>query len=278
MPGGRIPMTSKSMIYSKTQLLKKYIQYYLKAGNSKGHGIHSPFVFDFIIHVLQDKKKYPAYKLLEQLREELLRNNDLIQVEDLGAGTALKSAIERKISNIAGSSLKSKKFAQLLFRIIKYYKPQTILELGASFGITTSYMAHGNPAATIYTLEGSKNIASIAKQVFFKSNAEHINLIIGNFDKTLPEILAKINVVDLAFIDGNHKKEPTLNYFDKLLDKSGPDSIFIFDDIHWSSEMEEAWKHIQNHPAVTLSIDLFFIGLVFFNTSFKAKQHFEIRF
>ena len=266
------------MIYSKPQLLKKYIRYYLKAGNSKGHGIHSPFVFDFIIHILQDKKKYPVYRQLEKLRKELLRNRNLIKVEDLGAGTALKSSKERKISSIAGSALKRKKFAQLFYRIVKFYKPQTILELGTCLGITTSYMAHGNTAATIYTLEGSKNIASIAKQTFIKSNVEHINLKIGNFDDTLPGILSKIDIVDLAFIDGNHRKEPTLNYFEKLLAKSGKDSIFIFDDIHWSFEMEEAWKHIQNHPAVTLSIDLFFIGLVFFSPSFKAKQHFEIRF
>ena len=84
--------------------------------------------------------------------------------------------------------------------------------------------------------------------------------------------------INLAFIDGNHRKEPTLHYFSELLKKSTNDSIFIFDDIHWSSEMEEAWNLIQQHDSVTLTVDLFFIGLVFFSTDFKVKQHFTIRF
>jgi predicted O-methyltransferase YrrM len=84
--------------------------------------------------------------------------------------------------------------------------------------------------------------------------------------------------VDLLFVDGNHRKEATLEYFNIFLEKATPQSIFIFDDIHWSKEMEEAWKLIQQHNSVTLTIDLFFLGMVFFSKDFKVKQHFPIRF
>jgi predicted O-methyltransferase YrrM len=265
-------------MYSIFKLAQKYLHYYFTASNGKGHGVHSPFVFNFIKNVLRDKRQYDCYDKIEKLRAELLQNKISIKVEDHGAGSAVISSNNRVVKDIAASSLKNKKFAQLFFRITKYYKPQTIIELGTSFGITSSYMAAANDASTVYTLEGSRNIADMAQNNFNKLALKNINLIHGNFDETLPSLLQKINKVDLAFIDGNHSKEPTLRYLTWLLEKSTEQSIFIFDDIHWSAGMEEAWKQIQIHPAITMTIDLFFIGLVFFNKDFKAKQHFVIRF
>jgi len=265
-------------MYSSFQLAKKYFNYYIKAQNGKGHGVHSPFVFDFITHVLNDKKEYECYKKIEPLRQQLLNDNSIIEVEDFGAGSAVIPFKKRKINAIAKSSLKNKKFAKLLYRIVNYYKPGSIIELGTSFGITTCYIACANKVAEVNTFEGSKEIAKIAKQNFERTGFRNINLIEGNFDKTFLNALQEIKKVDLAFIDGNHRKDATLDYFLSLLKKSSGASIFIFDDIHWSSEMEEAWKQIQEHDSVTLTIDLFFIGLVFFNPDFKVKQHFTIRF
>lgn len=265
-------------MYSSFQLAKKYINYFIYSKNGKGHGIHSPFVFDFVIHVLNDKEKYSCYKKIESLRNNLLHNNTIIDVEDFGAGSAVIPFKKREINAIAKSSLKKKNFSQLLYRIAKYYKAQTILELGTSFGITTCYLASANENSNVYTFEGSQEIGKIACENFNKGGLQNINLIKGDFDKTLLPALNEIEKIDLAFIDGNHRKQPTLHYFSELLKKSGNDSILIFDDIHWSLEMEEAWKLIQQHDSVTLTIDLFFIGLVFFNADFKVKQHFIIRF
>jgi predicted O-methyltransferase YrrM len=265
-------------MYSSFQLAGKYLNYYIKAQNGKGHGVHSPFVFDFIIHVLNDKKEYECYKQIEPLRQQLLHYNSIIEVEDFGAGSAVIPFKKRKVNAIARSSLKNRKFARLLYRIANYYKPQSIIELGTSFGITTSYIACADKNAEVNTFEGSKEIAKIARQNFERAELKNINLIEGNFDKTFEDTLATIKKVDLAFIDGNHHRDATLDYFLSLLKKSSTESIFIFDDIHWSSEMEEAWRQIQEHDSVTLTIDLFFIGLVFFNPDFKVKQHFTIRF
>lgn len=240
--------------------------------------MHSPFVFDFIIHVLNDDKDYPVYKTIEAIRQQLLNNETVIEIEDFGAGsTALKSNT-RVVKNIAKTSLKPKKYAQLLFRIAQYYKPAPVVELGTSLGITTAYLALSNPAATVYTGEGSSSIAAIAKNNFDQLQLKNIEIVEGDFNATLPSVLNKFDVLGLGFIDGNHRKEPTLVYFEQLLKKVGASSIIIFDDIHWSSDMEAAWDIIKDHPAVTLTIDLFFIGLVFVNPDFKVKQHFAIRF
>lgn len=265
-------------MYSAFQLAKKYFNYYLTADNGKGHGIHSPFVFDFIIHVLNDKKKYDCYPKIERLRKELLNNNTTIEVEDFGAGSAVIPFKNRVVKDIAASSLKKKKYAQLLFRIAKYYQAKTIVELGTSFGITASYLASANPDSKVFTFEGAKNIANIALQNFEKTELWNIELCEGNFGKSLSLLNDKAENIDLLFVDGNHRKNATLEYFELFFKKSNEHSIFIFDDIHWSAEMEEAWKLIQQDDSVTMTIDLFFIGLVFFNTGFKVKQHFSIRF
>lgn len=265
-------------MYTRFQLAKKYINYYLSAENSKGHGIHSPFVFDFIIHVLNDKKKYACYKNIEERRKELLSNEKVIEVEDFGAGSTVLPFKQRRIKDIAASSLKPRKFAQLLYRIAQYYNTQTIVELGTSLGVTSMYLASAEQKPAVYTLEGAPAIAQIASNNFKNANLNNLYLATGSFEKTLPDILRKIKKADLLFIDGNHRKAATLEYFEIFLSRKNDQSIFIFDDIHWSKEMEEAWHTIQQHSAVTLTIDLFFIGLVFFRKDFKIKQHFTIRF
>jgi predicted O-methyltransferase YrrM len=265
-------------LYSTFQLAKKYIRYYLTASNGRGHGVHSPFVFEFINKVLKDREQYACYAFIEKQRQEQLRNNDIIEVEDFGAGSSMLKSNKRSVKNIAASSLKSKKFAQLLFRIIQFYKPSSILELGTSLGITTAYLANGNEQGKVFTCEGSAAIAGIAKKNFDHLQLKNVHLTQGDFAKTLQPLLNQIGKVELAFIDGNHRKEPTLDYFTKLLNHSTSSTMLIFDDIHWSKEMEAAWNEIQQHHSVTLTIDLFFIGLVFLHPDCKVKQHFTIRF
>ncbi len=265
-------------MFSRFQLAKKYLHYYFTASNGKGHGIHSPFVFDFVKNVLNDKKIYDVYHNIEALRRQLLHDDRILEVQDMGAGSVVSKHKRRKISDITRFAVKPKKFGQLLFRIIKHYHPKTIVELGTSLGITTSYLALATIQGSVITLEGAPAIADVARTNFEKLAIDNVQIREGNFDDTLPDALSGINTLDFAFIDGNHRKEPTIQYFERFLNKINNASILIFDDIHWSSEMEEAWETIKTHSCVTLSIDLFFVGLVFFRNDFKIKQHFVINF
>ncbi len=265
-------------MYNHFQLARKYLLYYLSASNGKGHGVHSPFVFDFIKNVLSDKKKYACYDKVEQRRKEMLANKEQIAVEDFGAGSSLTPSNWRRVNAIAGSSVKSKKYGQLLFRMVQYYRPSTILELGTSLGITSSYLSQGNPSAKLFTCEGAEKVAAIAQQNFDSMQLDNIEIITGDFATTLPLLFSRMQIVDFAFIDGNHRQSSTIQYFQQLIDHSCTSSIIVLDDIHWSSEMEAAWTYIQQHPAVTLTIDLFFVGMVFIDPAYKVKQHFTIRF
>ncbi|HKP31917.1 MAG TPA: class I SAM-dependent methyltransferase [Chitinophagaceae bacterium] len=265
-------------MYSNFQLGRKYLQYFLTASNGKGHGIHSPFVFDFVKNILNDRRDFYAFTPIENLRKELLIDKTLIDVNDLGAGSSSKKNNQRTIAEIAKKSLKPKKLGQLLFRIVDHFRPKTIVELGTSLGITTAYLAAANGAGKVFTIEGADRVADVAQKNFDRLNLYNTTLIRGNFDEKLRPVLNELLDIDLAFVDGNHRLEPTLKYFDLLLRYSNENTILIFDDIHWSREMEVAWEQIKKADAVTCTVDLFFLGFVFFRKEFKERQHFAVRF
>lgn len=265
-------------MYSHTQLAIKYLRYFFSASNGKGHGIHSPFVFHFITHVLKNRNHFPEYDIVEKLRKDLLNDKTVLTVEDYGAGSAISNTKQRSVKSITQNAAKAKKYSQLLFRIVKEYQPATILELGTSLGISSSYLSLANPVAEIITMEGAGSVANAARSNFKQLGLKNITVVEGDFDKILSSVLSKLSFIDFAFVDGNHRQEPTEKYFHQVLHKIHNDSILIFDDIHWSKEMEAAWQTIKSHATVRCTIDLFFIGIVFFKKEFFEKQHFTIRF
>ena len=240
--------------------------------------MHSPFVFDFIRTVLLDKNHYAAYDVVESLRRKLLDNHEEIVVKDFGAGSAIDKANKRQVAAIAENAAKPKKFGQLLYRLVRHYKPSLVFELGTSLGITTSYLALANAEAAIVTMEGSPAIVSLAKENFEKLGLHNIKIIEGNFDDTLAMTVNNATTIDFAFLDGNHRLQPTIHYFNTILARVNNSSVIVVDDIHWSGEMEKAWQVIKEHESVQCTIDLFFIGIVFFRREFHEKQHFTIRF
>lgn len=260
----------------QTRFVLKYIQYLLHADTA--HAVHSPFVFSFIQEVLRDRRIFYAFTAIEKRRQALLADNRRIKITDMGAGSSLQNFTERRVSDIARTAAKSPKYGKLLFRLVNYYQPENILELGTSLGISAAYMASANSNYSVFTLEGSDTIADIASETFQQLNLENVHIVKGNFDDTLAPVLLKIPRLDLAFVDGNHRKEPTLRYFSQCLTQIHDNSLIIFDDIHWTKDMEEAWEAIKANPAVTLTIDLFFLGIVFFKKEFKEKQHFVLRY
>lgn len=252
--------------------LNKYVKYRIKAGTA--HDVHSPFVFDLLNNVIRDETPFYGFEVLESLRSQLLLDQKLIKITDFGTG---KNQREEKVCVIARKSLKSVKYAQLLFRLVNKFNPKNIIEIGTSLGLTTLYLALPQKNNSIITLEGCPGIAEIAQKNFSRLKRTNIELLSGEFSQTLPLAIRKFPTLDFVFFDGNHKKKPTVDYFNACLPLATEDSLFIFDDIHWSSEMEEAWEIIKSNEKVTLTIDLFQMGLVFFRKGI-FKQHFTLKY
>ena len=265
-------------MYTPLQLATRYFNYYLTASNGRGHGVHSPFVYQLVREVLMDRSPIEAAGAIEARRKQLLSDQRVLEVTDFGAGSGHLKTKQRKVKDIAATSLKPAKYARLLHRLARYYHHTQILELGTSLGITTAYLAATSPNYHVITCEGAPEIAAIAREGFEQLGLSNIQIETGSFDETLPLILKQLPAPELVFIDGNHRKMPTLQYFHQILEVLPQHGLMVFDDIHWSAEMESAWQTIQRHPAVTLSVDLFFIGLVWINPDFRQPAHYVIRF
>ena len=254
-----------------------FFNYKFKAINV--HHLHSPFAYELVRDVVNDKQCYPDYKKVGALRKELKIDRSEIMVTDFGAGIGGKGyvLIQKSIASLYKNNSIRSKYGKLLYRLVKRLQPTHILELGTSLGISSTYMAIAAPDAAIVTVEGCKGIAEKAAENFTMLRLKNIHQIVGNFDSVLDPIIADMPKIDFAFIDGNHRKDPTIRYFESCLKKSHNDTVLIFDDIHWSEEMNKAWKIIQNHQSVTLTLDLFQFGIVFFRKEL-SKQDFIISY
>lgn len=257
--------------------LNQYLIHHLKVRSR--YRIHSPFVFDFYRHVIGDDTLLPDYDQIEKVRKDLLSRARFIKRVDLGARSVAFPYSQRfvRVRDIARRSSVSVRKGQLLYRLVRHYKPRTVIELGTAFGISTMYMAVAYPNCHIYTIEGCADTMHIAAHNFSRLGLGNIREICGDFDEFLPKVLGKVEKVDMVFIDGNHKKDATLRYFDECLAHIQNNSILVFDDIHWSKGMRSAWENIRQHPSVRVSIDLFSIGIVFFRKEL-SKEDFILRF
>ncbi len=238
------------------------------------HGVHSPFVFQLVTKCFYDRTKYPDYHNLKQYRASLLNDKSTIEISDFGSGSRVFTSNKRRVRQIAKTSGTPLKRAKLLYRMVNYLNVESILELGSSLGIGSYSMALAARQANIISVEGCPEISRFASDNLKRHNIDNVNLINGIFLEVLPTL--SHNKWDLVFIDGHHHKDATLSYFNQLLPSAHNDSVFIFDDIHWSKGMSEAWETIKNHHEVTVSIDTFYWGFVFFRKE-QAKEHFTIR-
>jgi predicted O-methyltransferase YrrM len=252
-------------------MIKSFFRYYSQAITR--YQIHSTFVFDWATEALDDDRQYYAFDKAEQMRFMMEQNENTIEVTDFGAGSRVANGSARKVSAIAKSAVTPMRQCEVLFKTIQYFKPKTMLEIGTSLGVAAAYQAAGYTKGQLWTLEGCPNIARIAQQNLMKANVKNTKIVVGEFSKTLPDVLQEIAVLDYVFIDGNHRLEPTLQYFEACLKHAHNDTLFVFDDIHWSAEMEEAWERVKKHPQVTLTIDLFYMGLVWIRKENTTIAH-----
>lgn len=253
----------------------EYLRYLLKAGDE--HDVHSPFVYDLYTNVIAGRNTYYIFDKIESVRSKMLLSEEKIPVLDFGTGGEETNQRVLKVSGIARHFVKSPKEARLLFRLVNFFRPKAILELGTSLGITTMYLAAPDSKSRVVTVEGCPNTAAVAGKNFEMAGIGNIIQVIGEFGKGLPEALTHFSKIDFAYFDGNHRKQATVDYFNQCLPFAHSESVFVFDDIYWSREMKEAWTDIKNNPAVSVSIDLYCMGIVLFRNT-QPKQHFVLKF
>ena len=258
-------------------LASRYIKYRLTAKSR--FKTHSPFVYDLINRAFRDHEYYSDFAMLDSYVEALKQKKSVIETTDFGAGSGENDyqVYLKPLGKIVKERSHTRARLHLLYNLMKYFKPTTMLEFGTAAGVSSMYLKKGLPDSKMVTMEGCPGLCAVARENFRQTGINNIEVSNGNFDVILPEVLHNFEQIDFVFFDGNHREQPTLNYFNQCIGKAHEDTIFIFDDIHWSAGMEAAWNAIKNDKRVSLTIDIFWFGLVFFKKG-VVKQDFVVKY
>ena len=262
--------------------VSSWLKHHLTAWNTGGEGVHSPYLFEWVRMVMSDTHAYNIWSDIEEVRLQLLASDEVVDFVDYGSGKrVLNNKVHdvRRVRDIAKGSLAKKKYAQMLFRLVNWLGHQlregngglTVVELGTSFGVTTAYLAGVDKNDKVYTYEGCEAVAKIAKENWKILGMNNIESRIGEIREE--KLYSDIKNVDVAFIDANHTYEATLKYFDVLASKVHEKSVIVVDDIHYTEEMEKAWIEICEDDRVTSTIDLYQMGLVFFDKHYWKRNY-----
>ena len=228
--------------------------------------MHSPFMFELLPRAFDQNRAYYAFAEIELTRHILGQSDLMIDSPDRGAGS--KRRKDRSVSEFVQAALSSPRQCEFLFRMVEYLKPQVTVEIGSALGISTSYLAKAHNAGRVFAFEGNPMFVETARNVISDHGISNVEFIEGNFDETLPGVLNKIPPVSFAFIDGNHRIQPTLDYFDLICKHASEECVIVVDDIRWTREMLEAL------PAMTPELaGAFSFGIVFLSDRFKGTEH-----
>lgn len=258
------------------QLFLKWTRYFLFSRHKAGHGIHSPFMYRLIREVLMVDTDEDAFRKIESLRKELLHRNEVLVYEDPGAGS-IRSGKRRHVNLMVRHSAVKKKYGRLLTRLVRYFKPAVVIELGTNTGISSFYLAAADEKIQVFSVEGVSALTALAAKGAKGLGLANITYITGLFSDHLEKLLDKYPGNTLIFLDGHHEEKATLAYFEMVSRKHDTNTVLVIDDIHWSGGMDRAWHTIQHHPSVKVTVDLFFMGIVFFRQELQ-REHFRIRF
>ncbi|MDI1353540.1 MAG: class I SAM-dependent methyltransferase [bacterium] len=264
-------------LITKTHTLRQFLRHFFTA-KRRGHGVHSPFAYRLCEEVLYSKDVFYDFAVLQQIREELLHDKQLLEVDDYGAGSKTFNGKKRLVKNIVKKGISTRRQSEFIYRLINFLNSKNCLEIGTSLGLNALYMAKANQAGRVTTVEGSYVLWKFAVDLGSRYHTPTINYLHGTFDAILPELLNSSVPFDFIYIDGNHTYEATLRYFKMGLLKNSESSVFMIDDVYWSPDMTKAWNEIKSNPLVSMSIDCFYFGLVFFNREIKEKVDLTLYF
>ena len=248
-----------------------YLDYILKVSDE--HSLQAPYIFSLYSELKQGKRNFPGFDDIESLRQDLKKDHTIISGKDYGAGSKITG--NKTVSSIAISGVSDLNDCRTLSQLLQITKPKTILELGTSVGISTAYICKTLPDSQVISLEGNEQLVQVAKENLQSLNIKNAEIIHGNIDDILDEVLRSLSEVDFVLIDANHRKDPLLKYFNKILPELSTAGCILIDDIRWSGEMYSGWQKICKNENIALSIEMLDQGLLINKKELK-KQHYVL--
>lgn len=255
-------------------LLRRWFLFYRRA--STLYDIHSPFVAGLVKAMLEDHRWFYVFSDILGLRDFIAQNKQVIPQSSFGAGSQIILTKGVSVAELGQTVAVGDRNGRLLFRLVNFLKPRYLLEMGTSLGLSAIYQAAGSLDGQLISLEGSPEISQLARQHVEGLGYKNIHIVNGRFSAQLPGVLQQLPQLDYVYLDGDHRLQPTLSYFESCLPHLHAQSAFVLADIYWSDEMLAAWEQLKVHSRVTLSVDFYDFGILFFREEQREKEHFVV--
>lgn len=257
-------------IIPKANTLRKSVLLYRGIRYRRGYGVHSPFVFNLITKVIEERCSYYSFYDIELIRKQLLFRDDIIAYPDKQQKGKLR---RRTVGEIVEREAIKPKHGALLFRLANYFKPQSILQLGSSMGLSTLYLTSYASGLKCIALENIPEFAPIARIAYEKGARNPVDLRTGSNKELLPQALEELKQVDFVFFNTLYEQPDNVWLFNECTKYVHDGSLFVFEGIKASRKMREFWKEICACPEVTVTIDLYSMGIVFFNKKLHKRNY-----
>ena len=250
--------------FRKSVLLYRSIRY------RKGFGVHSPFVFNLITKVIEERCGYYSFNEIELLRKQLLFRNEYITYPDRRNKGKMR---RRRIGEIVKREAIRPKHGALLFRLANYFKSKHILQLGPTMGLSTLYLTSYATDVRCIALESVPEFAAIAEQDYQKGARNPIDLRVGSYRQLLPKALEEMEQLDFVFFNTLYEPEDNLWLFNECIKHVHDGTLFVFEGIKENRKMRQLWHDVCLHPDVTVTLDLYSLGIIVFHKKLHKKDY-----
>lgn len=230
--------------------LGTYLHFISKATNQ--HGVHSPFVYDLAINCIYNHQRYEGYKSIKSYQQKI---------------APLFHETSRKTPQF------SAKKSKLLHRLACHFSPKIIIDHSYSTGQVAAALSSYKSVKTLYSSISSEKHTEDLKSLLRSTQQANIAFSPSAMDHFFSTTDTSF---DLAFLSSTDQAENSYKQYLKLLPSATEESILIIDNIYQSQATEKAWNAIKQHEQTRVTVDLFYVGVVFFRTA-QVKQHFRLR-
>lgn len=282
-----------------TAILIKYLKYRLAARGRRGRGIHSPLVYDLIRKVIVNEERWKVPGRVVEVHRALLKDRTRLAFEEFGAGSrvastesggdsrddftgsdagsGITSVASRSIRSLTRRSSVNRRFGRFLFRLVRWFRPDELIELGTGIGVSTLYLSAAFDRQ-MESVEASPQKHAFSKVLFEQYGIKNVKTHCGTFMQCFEDVVPDPDARSMVFLDGDHRYGATMELVERLIDtRKNGEMLIVIDDIHWSEEMERAWNELRHDSRIPFTVDLFQVGLVFIRDE-VSKQHFTLTF
>lgn len=241
------------------------------------HGTHSPFVYKLTDEVIYDFSAKKIDDSVEQQRKKLFDDDSSLILTENNECLGQLKLQQTTVKRLAKKLTNKKEVDRLIYRLVANRQPAVSLQIGTGLGVSAAYFSMANSRNPVKIIECEPEFSTVAQRIFSNLGIDNVELRTGNLQQLLHHTLLNSTKLDIVYFNKFKDGETLFNLFGLCLAKADENSMFIIKGIYSDPSTKTMWAKIKELPEVTVTVDLFWIGLVYFKKD-QAEEHFKIKF